>query len=449
MAMATDRQLLLSGRYLLTMEEGCPPIEEGALLIAGENIAAVGKTAELLQRYPQAPRLHTPHGLIMPGLVNVHTHAAMSLFRGLADDLPLMRWLNDYIFPVEATLSAEMVQVGTLLSLCEMIRSGTTSFCDMYLFAGAVAEAVEESGMRAWLGEAIYDFPSPSYGELENGLALTEELIARYREHPLINMTLVAHAVYTCSPALLTRVANMARQANLPLAIHLAENEEEEKSCRERYGLSPVHHLEQLGLLGPNLIAAHCVMPDDAEIALLARRGVKVAHCPHSNMKLGSGIAPVDTMLAAGICVGLGTDGSASNNTVDMFAEMASMARIHKARRRDPLPVTAQEALHCATLGGAKVLGAEQVIGSLAVGKKADCIVLDLDQPHLTPLYHPVSHLVYATKGSDVLHSMVNGRILMQDRKLCTLDETAILCQAREIAQVVAQRQTAPVDNKR
>ncbi len=321
-----------------------------------------------------------------------------------------------------------------------MIRSGTTSFCDMYLFAGAVAEAVEEAGMRAWLGEAIYDFPSPSYGELENGLALSQELILRYRKHPLISMTAVAHAVYTCSPSLLKRVADMARKENLRLAIHLAENEEEDRSCRERYGLSPVQHLEQLGILGPNLVAAHCVMLDEEEIALLARRGVKVAHCPQSNMKLGSGIAPADTLLAAGVCVGLGTDGSASNNTVDMFAEMNSMAKIHKARRRDPLPVIAQQALHCATLGGATVLGAEQAIGSLAVGKKADCIVIDLNQPHLTPLYNPVSHLVYAVKGSDVVHSMVNGRLLMQNRKLLSLDERAILKQANALATTFAKQ---------
>lgn len=439
--MTVPAQTLLSGRYLLTMEEEEPLIEEGALLIEGDSIRALGAGKELLARYPEAARLHSPHGLIMPGLVNVHTHAAMALFRGLADDLPLMQWLTEYIFPVEATLTADMVRTGTLLSLCEMIRSGTTSFCDMYLFAGAVAEAVEESGMRAWLGEAIYDFPSPSYGELENGLVLSRELIERYRKHPLISMTAVAHAVYTCAPSLLKRMAEMASRENLRLAIHLAENEEEDRTCRERYGLSPVQHLEQLGILGPNLVAAHCVVLDEEEIVLLAKRGVKVAHCPQSNMKLGSGIAPADALLAAGVCVGLGTDGSASNNTVDMFSEMNSMAKIHKARRRDPLPVSAQEALHCATLGGAGVLGAEQHIGSLAVGKKADCIVIDLNQPHLTPLYNPVSHLVYAVKGSDVLHSMVNGRLLMQDRKLLSLDEAAIMQEANALAAAIAKQQ--------
>lgn len=426
--------LLLSGQYLLTLDAAHPCIEDGALLARDGRIAAIGTRAELAARHPGVRALHTPHGLIMPGLVNTHTHAAMALFRGLADDLPLMEWLQDYIFPVEATLTADMVRVGALLSCCEMIRSGTTSFCDMYLFAEAVAQAAEQSGMRAWLGEAVYDFPSPCYGEPANGVRLTRDLIARFRQHPLIHAISVAHAVYTCSPDLLVQMAELARQEDVLLALHLAENAEEDQSCRERYGSSPVQHLERLGILGPKLLAAHCVTPDAADIRLLARRGVKVAHCPQSNMKLGSGIAPIDSFLQAGICVSLGTDGSASNNTVDMFAEMNVMAKIHKARRCDPLQVTAEESLHAATLGGARALGAEAHIGSLQKGKAADCIVVDMDQPHLTPLYNPVSQLVYAARGSDVLHSMVNGRLLMQDRKVLSLDEAGIMAEARALA---------------
>ena len=430
--------LLLSADHLIRSAEA-PPAQDDALLIENGLIRAIGPQAELAAHFPQAERLHTPGGLIMPGLVNLHTHAAMALFRGLADDLPLMRWLQDYIFPVEKTLTADMVRMGTLLSCCEMIKSGTTSFCDMYLFAGAVAEATEQSGLRAWLGEAIYDFPSPCYGPVERGIELTRELAARYHKHPLISATAVAHAVYTCAPALIQKMAEIADSAKIPLNIHLSENAEEIASCRERYGKSPVQHLEDLGVLGENLIAAHCVMTDEADTALMAKRQVKVAHCPQSNMKLGSGIAPVDEMLARGICVGLGTDGSASNNTVDMFAEMNVMAKIHKARREDPLPVSAVQALHAATLGGAKALGAETAIGSLEVGKKADCIVLDMNQPHLTPMYNPISHLVYAAKGGDVLHSIVNGRLLMRDRHLLTLNEAAILQEARELAKRIHQ----------
>jgi 5-methylthioadenosine/S-adenosylhomocysteine deaminase len=392
--MSVTADLILTGKYLLTMDQKQQLIEEGGVAIAGDSILAVGKGKDLLARYPGARVMAEPHGLIMPGLVNVHTHAAMALFRGLADDLPLMQWLQDYIFPLEAGLSGEVVYQGTLLSIAEMIKSGTTSFCDMYLFAGDVARAAADCGMRAWIGEVLYDFPSPHYGALENGLAFTRELIDRYRSHPLVTITVDPHAGYTCSPDLLTRLGRLAGEENALYVIHLAENEEEIRTCRERYGRSPVDHLESLGLLGPRVVADHCVMLTNAEIDLLARRGVKVAHCPESNLKLASGIAPVVQMLGAGICVGLGTDGSASNNDVDMFGEMNTAAKIHKVDRMDPTAMSATTTLHAATMGGARVLGAEPLIGSLEPGKKADCIVLDLDQPHLTPIYHPPSHLV-------------------------------------------------------
>lgn len=425
--------LILTGQYLLTMDSQQTLIAGGGIAIAGDTILAVGTGEELLARYSGATVIAEPHGLIMPGLVNVHTHAAMALFRGLADDLPLMQWLQEYIFPKEATLTGEVVYQATLLSLCEMIKSGTTSFCDMYLFAADVARAVDLSGMRAWLGEVMYDFPSPNYGTLENGFAYTQALLERYRNHPLITVTIDPHAVYTCAPDLLIRLGVLAREQGALYVIHLAENEEEVRTCQERYGRSPVAHLESLGLLGPQVVAAHCVMLSNAEIALLAARGVKVAHCPESNLKLASGIAPVVQMLAAGITVGIGTDGSASNNDVDMFGEMNCAAKIHKVDRMDPTAMNATTTLHAATLGGAAVLGAEDRVGSLAAGKKADCIVLDLNQPHLTPMYKPVSHLVYAARGSDVIHSVINGRVVMRDRQLLTLDEAAILTRIREL----------------
>lgn len=425
--------LIISGQYLLTMDREQTVITAGGLAIGGDTIMAVGKGRDLEERFPEAERIIEPYGLIMPGLVNVHTHAAMALFRGLADDLPLMQWLQEYIFPVEATLTGQLVYEATLLSLCEMIKSGTTSFCDMYLFAGDVARAVEQSGMRAWLGEVLYDFPSPHYGELENGFAFSRALLDRYRRHPLITVTLDPHSVYTCSPDLLFRLGALAREEGVLYVIHLAENEEEVRTCRERYGRTPVEHLESLGLLGPHVVADHCVMLSDAEIALLAARGVKVAHCPESNLKLASGIAPVVKMLEAGITVGLGTDGSASNNDVDMFGEMNTAAKIHKVDRMDPTAMDAATTLHAATIGGAKVLAADARIGSLEPGKKADCIVLDLNQPHLTPLYHPVSHLVYAARGSDVLHSVINGRLVMRNRQLLTLDEAGILTRIAEL----------------
>jgi 5-methylthioadenosine/S-adenosylhomocysteine deaminase len=425
--------LILTGSHLLTMDPNQTLIEEGGVAIGGDTILAVGKATDLLARYPAASVIAEPHGLIMPGLVNVHTHAAMALFRGLADDLPLMQWLQDHIFPVEATLTGELVYQGSLLSICEMIKSGTTSFCDMYLFADDVARAASAAGMRAWIGEVLYDFPSPNYGPLENGFTYAQALLDRWRHHPLVTITLDPHAVYTCSPELLTRLGTMARDEGTLYVIHLAENEEEVRTCRDRYGRTPVAHLEALGLLGPQVVADHCVMLTDAEISLLAERGVKVAHCPESNLKLASGIAPVVQMLQAGITVGLGTDGSASNNDVDLFGEMNTCAKIHKVDRMDPTVMSAATTLHAATLGGAGVLGAAHRIGSLEPGKKADCIVLDLDQPHLTPIYHPVSHLVYAARGSDVIHSVIDGRVVMHNRQLQTLDEAAILARAAEI----------------
>lgn len=423
----TEANLILAGRYLLTMDPEQTMIDEGGVAIGGDTILAVGKAADLRQRYPSAHLITEPHGLIMPGLINVHTHAAMSLFRGLADDLPLMQWLQGYIFPVEARLTADLVYQGALLSICEMIKSGTTSFCDMYLFADEVARAAAEAGIRAWVGEVLYDFPSPNYGALENGFAYTRELFARWRNHPLITITINPHSVYTCSPELLTRLGAMAQDEKALQVIHLAENAEEVRTCRERFGCTPVEHLDSLGLLHSKVVADHAVMLTDAEIALLAKRGVKVAHCPESNLKLAAGIAKVPEMLAAGMIVGLGTDGSASNNKVDMFGEMNTAAKIQKLRLLDPTVMAADLVLQAATMGGAGVLASEAHIGSLEPGKKADCIVLDLNQPHLTPIYHPVSHLVYAARGSDVIHSVINGRLVMYNRRLLTLDESTIL----------------------
>jgi 5-methylthioadenosine/S-adenosylhomocysteine deaminase len=303
----------------------------------------------------------------------------------------------------------------------------------MYLFAGDVARATELSGMRAWIGEVLYDFPSPNYGELENGFAYVEQLFQRYRNHPLITMTVDPHAVYTCSPDLLQRLGKVAADRSALYVIHLAENHEEVNTCIERYGRTPVMHLEALGLLNERVVADHCVMVSDEEIALLAARGVKVAHCPESNMKLASGIAPVPKMLQAGLTVGIGTDGSASNNDVDMFGEMNSAAKLHKVATMDPTAMDAATTLRAATIGGAAVLGAERAIGSLEPGKKADLIVLDMNRPHLTPVYNPVSHMVYAARGADVIHSVIGGRVVMRHRRLLTLDEAAILAEMNRI----------------
>lgn len=435
--MKQDVHVVLSGRWLISMDGNSGAREEAGIsvAIAHDKITEIGPN--LAAKYPQAEHLACSHGLIMPGLINAHTHAAMSCFRGLADDLPLMDWLTQHIFPREAQLTKEIVYHSTLLSICEMIRSGTTSCNDMYLFAHEVARAVEEAGMRAWLGEAFFDFPSPNYGALENGFAYVEELFEVYKDSSLVRITVNPHAVYTCSPDVLQRAAALAEKQHALLHIHLAETKDEVRSCVERYGCSPVQHIENLGLLNERLVAAHCVMVHAEEIELLARRKVKIAHCPESNMKLASGIAPVQQMLNKGLTVGLGTDGSASNNDVDMFGEMSTAAKLQKVHDLDPTAMRADAVLRAATLGGAALLGAETEIGSLAVGKKADLIMLDMNQPHLTPLYNPVSHLVYAAKGSDVLHSVINGKVVMRHRQLTTLDEAALLTEMRRIGETV------------
>lgn len=435
--------LILRASYLVTMDKKGSIIRDGALAISKGGIVAVGKGEDIAADYTADQTIHEPHGLIMPGLINVHTHAAMACFRGLADDLPLMQWLQEYIFPVEATLTGDMVYHSTLLSLCEMIKSGTTSLCDMYLFAADVGRAIELAGMRAWIGEVLYDFPSPNYGALENGFAYTNDLLAEFRTNELIRVTIDPHAVYTCSPDLLVRLAVMAEDHDCLYHIHLAENHDEVAACKKQYDCSPVYHLEQLGVLRNNVVAAHCVMVSDEEIALMADKGVRVAHCPESNMKLASGVAPIPGLLAAGVQVGIGTDGAASNNDVDMFGEMNTAAKVHKVHCMDPTAMDATVTLRAATIGGAEVLGVADSLGSLEEGKRADCIVLDLNQPHLTPLYNPVSHLVYAARGGDVIHSIINGRVVMYDRHLRTIDEAAVLSRIQEMALRIGTQRNA------
>ena len=436
--MKQKTDLIISGSYLLPDSRQSGLIKDGALAVTGDTITAMGSIKQISADYSATRTLQTDHGLIMPGLINTHTHAPMALFRGLADDLPLMTWLEKHIFPVEAGWTPEMIFQATRLSLAEMIKSGTTSFCDMYLFSKEVARATAESGMRAWIGEVLYDFPSPCYGELENGFAYIEDLFAHYQEHPRITVTADPHSVYTCSEDLLTRLGKVAQDHNALYVIHLSENEAEVNTCKERYNCSPVQHLQNLDLLRSNTLAAHCVMLTDEEITLMAKQGASVSHCVESNMKLASGAAPIRKMLAAGVKVGIGTDGAASNNDVDMFAEMDSVAKIQKVIIMDPTAMTAEQTLHAATLGGAETLGAEQQIGSLAVGKKADMIVLNMNQPHLTPLYNVPSHLVYAARGADVVHSVIDGKVIMENRKLLSIDEEELLADMRQMGEKIA-----------
>ncbi|MFV0437584.1 MAG: amidohydrolase family protein [Desulfopila sp.] len=429
--------LIVTGRYLLPGSAQTGLLHDHGLAITGDTITAIAPVETLHRTYPDTSTLHTEHGLIMAGLINTHTHAAMSCFRGIADDLPLMTWLNQYIFPVERNLTPEIVYHSALLGIAEMIKSGTTSFCDMYLFAKEVARAAEQAGIRAWVGEVLYDFPSPCYGPLEKGFDYIREMLDHYHDNPLVTVSITPHSVYTCSAELLRRLGRLAADNDRLYHIHLAENQQEVATCQKRYGLRPVPHLDRMGLLGPNTLAAHCVELEPDEIELLAKRGVKVSHCLESNMKLASGIAPIVELLAAGTVVALGTDGSASNNDVDLFAEMDSVAKVHKLTKLDPTVMGAETTLHAATLGGATALGVERCIGSLTVGKKADCIVLNLDQPHLLPCHNVPSQLVYAARGGDVLHSVINGQLVMHNRQLVTVDERQLLVQMRQLGETI------------
>ncbi len=422
--------ILIKNGTILTMDRQNAIIKDGVLGIKGDTLSYVGSGDG--KEFRARRILDAKQGLILPGLINGHTHAAMTLFRGLADDLPLMEWLNNYIFPAESRMDADFVYSGTLLACAEMILSGTTTFCDMYLFEDEVARAAKEAGMRSLVGEVLYDFDSPNYGPMENGLKYTEDLINKWQGDPLVSIAVEPHSLFTCSPELLSSTNELALKYNVPLIIHVAETQSELDEVKQRYGKGPVEHLKSLGLLGPHLIADHCVHLVKEDIKMFAENGVKAIHNPESNMKLASGIAPVPDMLKSNVTVGLGTDGCASNNNLDLFAEMDMAAKLHKISTMDTTVMDALTVMRMATVEGAKALGMGEIIGSLEKGKKADVIILDTKKPHLTPMYNPFSHLVYAARGNDVTHSIINGRLLMEDRKLLTIDLFEIMEKARQ-----------------
>jgi 5-methylthioadenosine/S-adenosylhomocysteine deaminase len=433
----TEVDLLLVNGDVLTLNSRDDRYPEGAVAVQASEIVAVGTVDSIRARFHGRRILDVRGCVVMPGLINGHTHAAMTLFRGLADDLPLMDWLHQHIFPAEQKLSEDRVYWGTLLACAEMILSGTTTFCDMYLFEHMVARAARKAGMRALVGEVLYDFPSPHYGDIEDGLRFTESLIVDWAGDPLVRVAIEPHAIYTCSPDLLRRCDEIARRLRVPLIIHVSENEAEVQQVQSLYGCRPVEHLESLGMLGPHLIADHCVALNERDMELLASRCAHVIHNPESNMKLASGVAPVPALLERGVNVALGTDGCASNNNLDLFGEMDSCAKLHKVMALDPTVAPAPAVLRMATRNGAKALGFEGKIGELTPGMWADIIVVGFDRPHLTPLYEPVSHLVYAARGSDVRHSVIHGRVVMEDRKLLTLDVEEVMDHVRAIARAI------------
>jgi 5-methylthioadenosine/S-adenosylhomocysteine deaminase len=427
--------LIISGGKALLMDKNNTCLENAGIAIHASAIIEIGKKEEILQKYTAKKTINAESSLIMPGFVNCHTHAAMTCFRGIADDLELMDWLNNYIFPAEAhNVNEHLAYWGSLLACAEMIKSGTTTFCDMYIFEDEAARAAKEAGMRCLLGEVLFDFPSPSCKTPGEGLAYTRRLAEKWQNDPLINVIVEPHALYTCSRDLLVNAKRIADEFNLLLGVHLLENKAECEQLQGKFGKSAISFLDDIGYLNERLLAFHCVCLSAGEMKLMAENGCKVSHNPASNMKLASGIAPVPDMLDAGITVGLGTDGCASNNTLDMIREMSTAAKLHKVARLDPTVMNAPTVVRMATINGANALGLEHLIGSLETGKKADIIVIGLNKPHLTPIYNEYSHLVYAVNGADVDSVIINGKVVMEDRRLLTIHEGDVMNEVREIA---------------
>lgn len=427
--------LLVNGNILTLTKDKV--IKNGFVAILDGVIVEVGGGAH--ERFIAKELWDLKESLLMPGLINTHTHAAMVIFRGLADDLPLMEWLERYIFPAESkNLTQELVYLGTLLACAEMIRSGTTTFCDMYIFEKEVAKAAKDAGMRAVVGEVLYDFSSPNINSIEKGLQYSAELIETWKDDSLIRPSVDPHSTYACSPELIKECKKLADVYKIPLVIHLSETQSEVDLIKARYGLTPIFLLDKLGILDERLIADHCVKITKDEINLLKRYSVKVAHCPESNMKLASGVAPVPELISNGVSVGLGTDGCASNNNLDMFQEMDTTAKLHKIYWEDPTLMDAKSVVRMATINGAKVLGLEKDIGTIEVGKKADLIIIDLNKPHLTPLYNYYSQIVYAMNGADVVGNIIDGKIVMKDGRLITIDEKMIMNEVKKISKRVA-----------
>ncbi len=427
--------LLLTNGIVITEDASSRVVERGAVAIDGRDIVGVDRVDAIASRYAGAETIDVNGSVIMPGLINTHTHAPMVLFRGLADDLALMEWLQKYIFPAEAkTVSPEFVRAGTRLAALEMIESGTTTYADMYYFEEEIGRATKAAGLRGVLGETIIRFPVADARTPADSLARTEKFAAEFANDDLITPAVAPHAMYTLDAATLKACRALADRLHIPVLIHLAETEDEVSGARKEHNATPTEYLESLQFWGPRTLAAHGVHLTAADIAILARRGVGVSHNPESNMKLASGTAPVEAMRRAGIAVGLGTDGAASNNDLDMFEAMRQAAFLHKLVSRDPRAIPATAALRMATIDGARALGMEKEIGSLETGKRADVIVVSMEATRQTPMYDPQSHLVYVTRGDDVTTTIVNGKILMRDRKVLTLDRRAVIAEAQAFA---------------
>src|SRR5687767_7721565 len=441
--------LLILGGAIVTMDQTRRVIDDGGIAITNGRIVAIGPRAEIERAYTSRQRVSSVGKVLTPGLINGHTHVPMVLFRGLADDLDLQEWLTKYIFPAEAkNVTEEFVRVGTRLGLAEMIRGGTTTYCDMYYFEDAIADETAKAGVRGVLGETVIDFPVADNKNHAEAMAYVEKFVARWKGHELIIPAIAPHAPYTVSEQHLKAVRAFADRTGAPIVTHIAETKRELDDSVKEKGASPVAYLERIGFLNDRVIAAHMVWPQGTDLAILKRRGVGVIHNPQSNMKLASGVAPVPKMIADNVLVGLGTDGAASNNDLNMWEEMDTVAKLHKVFSGDPKVISAQQAFELATIRGAQALHLEKEIGSLEAGKRADILIIDRDTLNQIPLYNIYSDLVYATKASDVQTVIINGRIVMRDRRLLTLNETTVKTEARALRDKIIKSLQSPAPSQ-
>jgi 5-methylthioadenosine/S-adenosylhomocysteine deaminase len=440
---------LIYNGTVLTMDAAGTSLESGGVAVKDGRIVDLGPDVRL-RSCPAGQTLDARGGIIMPGLVNAHTHLPMSLFRGLADDLPLEQWLNEHIFPAEAAhIRPDSVALGARLSAAEMLLGGTTTCCDGYFLAHWIAEAVEEVGLRAVLGQGVIDFPAPGVADPKENIQAAKAFVLSWQgRSEKIRPSIFCHAPYTCSAETLRAAKQAAEEQGVLFQIHVAETRSETRRCREAHGCSPIQYLDRLGVLNRRTLLVHAVWADETDIRIIGEQAACVAHCPESNMKLASGIAPIPDMLAAGVPVALGTDGCASNNDLDLWGEMDAAAKLHKVQRLDSTVMDAGSVLRMATIEGARAIGLDQEIGSLEIGKQADLIVIDTNQPHLAPMYHPRSHLVYAVHAADVRHVLIAGRPVVQDRQLQTIDRDALIREVRRMGGIISGAQGGNIKPK-
>jgi len=432
--------LLISGGTVVTMDASRAILDDGAVAVKGDTIVAVGPRSELEARYAAKQTIDARGGLVLPGFINGHTHVPMTLFRGLHDDVTLNDWLYKYIFPAEAkNVNEEFVRWGTRLAAAEQIRVGVTTFADMYYFEDAVAEETKAAGMRGVLGETFIDFPAPDNKNQAEMLAYTEKFLKKWQGDPLIHAAAAPHSIYTCSQKTLQDSAALARKYHAPILIHTSEMKKEWEDSEKANGMSPVQYLDKIGILGPDVVSAHCIFVDAADEKTLAQKQVGCVHNPSSNMMIASGVSPVADMRAAGVAVGLGTDGPAgSNNDLDLMEEIDLAAKLAKITKMDPLALNAKAVVEMATIDGARALHMDKEIGSLETGKKADVILIGLDEPNAVPMYDIYAQVAYALKGSDVQTVVIGGRTVMRDRKLLTVNEVEAIAKAREYKKSIA-----------